>query len=190
MPLHFPVLWTHGLGCPFWRVWEPTWAAMTTAVATTAWPLTSRHRFWRKEATQGLEPPVPVSLASPQARITWSLWCQRKWCNYPPALGQPGGKCPVTAWVWLASGLQACTLSQTHSKGAAGEPVFVCTLPTVYLALCTAIRVPQRAQPGMSSRPLAFPFLLIQFTSCPDYKHLFPSAWTLWDTAILLTSYA
>lgn len=50
----------------------------------------------------------------------------------PSGLGQPGGKCPVTAWVWLAPGLQACTLPQTHSKGAAGEPVreyTACCLP-------------------------------------------------------------
>lgn len=190
IPLHFPVLWTHVLGCPFWRVWEPTWAAVTTAVATSAWPLASRHRFWRKEATQGLGPPVPVSLASPQARshglcgargsdaTTLRLWVSQE----ESVLLQRG--CG-----WL-QGSRPAPFPKPTAKGQR-ESLSLCIHCRLFTLLC-ALPSGSHKGPSQACHPksLASPFPLVQFTSCPDCKHLFPSAGTLWDIAILLTSYA
>lgn len=98
-------------------------------------------------------------------------------------------KCPVTAWARLASGLQACTLSQSHSKGAAGEPA--CAHTACYLPRFVHHHLGPWAGPSKSALPLGFSLPLcssLQAALTTNTCFLLPGP--CGGPASLLTSYA
>lgn len=176
VPLHpqFPVPWAgllEAMGT------EPLWAAVTAAGSTTpASALCSRHRFWRKEATpaQGLLCQPPWQAQTPESRglhgargsdaTTLRLWVSQE----ESVLLQRGCS-------WLQGSRPAPCPEPTAKRQQ--EMLSFCIHCLLFTLLCAPPSGPHKG-PSQASHPwpLASPFPLLQFISCPHYKHLFPFA--------------
>jgi hypothetical protein len=145
-PLHPSSQCTWGYSFPEGVSLHSTWTAAKAEAATTAFPLQLKTQNLEKRSNWAFCASIvgrqscSASLPNTDARVTWLPQCQRKWCNYPLALGQPYGKCPVTAQALLAQGSHPAPSPKPTVQGQVGEPVFEYTLSAVYPALYTTIQ--------------------------------------------------